>query len=275
VPAGFYGSAATRIAGPLTKAQGGLAGNGGDAIDSGLMASQNAPMYRLLIVDDDPDIREMLSEYLATEGYSVDSTGSGTDAMERSACGGYALIILDIMLPEINGLDVLQSIRARSRTPVLMLTARGEAVDRVVGLRLGADDYVAKPFLPQELAARVQAILRRANPNSEEPPSALELGDVFLDIKSRSVKVQGQLVELTSVEFDLLYAFLSKAGQVINREALQRQVLGREYSPFDRSIDTHVSNLRRKLGPTTEGTERIKSIRGTGYQYSYIPYEKA
>jgi two-component system, OmpR family, response regulator CpxR len=221
---------------------------------------------RLLLVDDDAGIREMLSAYLTAEGYGVDACGTGTDALERVGAGGYALIILDIMLPGLNGLDVLRAVRERSHVPVLMLTARGEAVDRVVGLRLGADDYVPKPFLPQELAARIHAVLRRSHGTIVS--STLARGDVVLDPRSRSAQQSGRPVELTSVEFDLLRFLLSMAGQVVSRVTLQKEVLGRDYTPFDRSIDTHVSNLRRKLGPTVDGVERIKSIRGTGYLYS-------
>ena len=221
----------------------------------------------LLIVDDDRDIREMLSDYLAAEGYCVDSVATGEEALERLVRRRYRLVILDIMLPAMSGLDVLRKMQSFSTAPVLMLTARGEAADRVLGLRLGADDYLPKPFVPQELAARVQAILRRAEHSQEEPGSILEVGDISLDPKSRLVRRSGQPVELTTVEFDLLLVFLAHAGRVVSREQLQREVLGRECTPFDRSIDTHVCNLRKKLGGTAEGIERIKSVRGSGYLY--------
>jgi DNA-binding response OmpR family regulator len=221
----------------------------------------------LLIVDDDRDIREMLSDYLEAEGYSVDSVATGEDALQRMASRRYRLIILDIMLPGMSGLDVLRKLQSSSEVPVLMLTARGEAADRVLGLRLGADDYLPKPFVPQELAARVEAILRRAERIQEVPVSVLEVGDVSLDPKLRLAKRQGEPIELTTAEFDLLRVFLVHAGRVVSREQLQREVLGRESTPFDRSIDTHVCNLRKKLGATVEGIERIKSVRGSGYLY--------
>lgn len=227
-------------------------------------------MHRLLIVDDDREIRDMLSEYLAAEGYSVESVGSGVAVPDRAASGDYALIILDVMLPGINGLDLLRSIRSRSQIPVLMLTARGEIVDRVVGLRLGADDYLAKPFAPQELAARLAAILRRVSTLSNPYTSILESGDIYLDPRARHAQRAGKPIDLTSVEFDLLRVFLSHAGEVVSRETLQREVLEREYTPFDRSIDTHVSNLRKKLGPSGTGIERIRAIRGTGYMFSAV-----
>lgn len=222
----------------------------------------------LLIVDDDQDIREMLSDYLEAEGYSVTSVATGEEALERLASRRYRLVILDIMLPGMSGLDVLRKMQSFSTAPVLMLTARGEAADRVLGLRLGADDYLPKPFVPQELAARVQAVLRRALRSQEEPVSILEAGDISLDPKSRLVRRSGEPVELTTVEFELLRVFLVHAGRVVSREQLQQEVLGRECTPFDRSIDTHVCNLRKKLGGTVEGIERIKSVRGSGYLYS-------
>jgi two-component system response regulator CpxR len=233
-------------------------------------------MEQLLIVDDDAGIREMLSAYLRGEGYGVDAVGTGADVVERATSGAYALVILDIMLPDINGLALLGQIRAQSQVPVLMLTARGEAVDRVVGLRLGADDYVPKPFLPQELAARIHAILRRTlgGGGIHERPPTIERGDVVLDTRSRSVVCNGMAVELTSVEFDLLHTLLTTAGQVVSRATLQQRVLGRDYTSYDRSVDTHVSNLRKKLGASVDGIERIKSIRGTGYLYSDTPVRK-
>jgi len=226
-------------------------------------------------VDDDLDIREMLSDYLETEGFRVEAVATGEDALEHIAGRRYVLVILDIMLPGMSGLDVLRKIRASSEVRVLMLTARGEVVDRVLGLRLGADDYLPKPFVPQELVARVQAILRRARSSGGEPRSSMEVGDVSLDPESRVARRAGEPIDLTSVEFDLLRVFLTHAGRVVSREQLHREVLGRESTPFDRSIDTHVCNLRKKLGATTEGIERIKSVRGSGYLYSRLSLRNA
>lgn len=223
---------------------------------------------KLLIVDDDPDIREMLSDYLEAEGYAVESVQNGEEALDRATTTEYSLIILDIMLPGMNGLDMLRKLRLSSPMPVLMLTARGEAVDRILGLKLGADDYLPKPFVPQELVARVQAILRRSLSTADEVILPLEVGDVALDPKSRLVRRGEEVIDLTSVEFDLLRVFLGHAGKVVSRETLQHEVLGRECTPFDRSIDTHVCNLRKKLGATVEGIERIRSVRGSGYLYS-------
>jgi two-component system response regulator CpxR len=184
--------------------------------------------------------------------------------------GCYALIMLDVMMPDLNGFDVLRRIRGSSRTPVLMLTARGDTHDRVLGLELGADDYLPKPYDPSELAARIRAILRR----SEAPPpgsaasAPLAVDDIELTASTRAVTRAGKPIELTSVEFDLLEVLMKVAGTVVRREDLVRTVLGREFSPYDRSIDTHVCNLRRKIGRLKDGTERIKGIRGTGYLYA-------
>jgi two-component system, OmpR family, response regulator CpxR len=182
------------------------------------------------------------------------------------------------MLPGMNGFEVLRRVRTLSRTPVLMLTARGEEVDRIVGLEIGADDYLPKPFNPRELVARIRAILRRANPGTDNGHATrrrirLVIGDVELDGGSRLVRRGGLDVNLTTVEFDLLQALMETAGRAVTREELTRAVLGRDFSTFDRSIDTHVSNLRRKLGPTGNGTERIKTVRNVGYLYA-LPDEK-
>jgi two-component system response regulator CpxR len=177
------------------------------------------------------------------------------------------------MLPDMKGFDVLRELRSRVRTPVLMLTAKGDEFDRVLGLQMGADDYLAKPFSPRELIARIGAILRRSGWQSEQtkPPRPLSIksGDLALDLAAYSASKSGKPLHLTSAEFDLLRAFLESPGQVLSREALAERVLGRKFSPFDRSIDLHVSNLRQKLGPQTNGAERIRSVRGVGYLYAW------
>jgi two-component system response regulator CpxR len=178
--------------------------------------------------------------------------------------------IVDVMLPDILGFELLRRLRERSPMPVLMLTARGDDLDRILGLEIGADDYLPKPFNPRELAARLRAILRRSQRTADSPAARaarLRVGDVELDRATRTVRRDNAPVQLTSVEFDLLDTLLSSAGQVMTRETLVRTVLGREFSPFDRSIDVHVANLRRKLG-TLDGNERIKGIRGVGYLYA-------
>jgi two-component system response regulator CpxR len=223
---------------------------------------------RLLLVDDDVELCELLASYLAREGFSVDVAPGDSTSVDRALAGGYALVILDVMLPGASGFDLLRRLRAASTLPVLMLTAKGDATDRVVGLELGADDYLPKPFNPQELAARIRAILRRAAPRVSPATVPLVIGDLEIDPGARLVRRAGAPVAVTTVEFDLLEALARVAGQVVSRETLVRDVLGRDFSPFDRSIDTHVYNLRRKIGPLRDGTDRIKGVRGVGYLYA-------
>jgi two-component system response regulator CpxR len=190
---------------------------------------------------------------------------------ERALEGQHALVVLDVMLPGLNGFEVLRRIRAESKIPVLMLTARGDDVDRIVGLEIGADDYLPKPFNPRELTARIRAILRRVTvdkPIDRTSAKKLSVGDVALDSGTRTVLRAGANVELTSVEFDLLEKLLRAAGEIVTREDLSQQVLGRNASPFDRSIDMHISNLRKKLGHQSGDAERIKTVRGVGYIYA-------
>lgn len=245
-------------------------------IDSGSAAlsastAGKPSMRRILIIDDDAELGELLAEYLAGDRLSLDFAFDGTNGLKRAASGDYALVILDVMLPGINGFDVLRQLRAQSQVPVLMLTARGDDVDRIVGLEIGADDYLPKPFNPRELVARVNAILRRTHTIHE--PSAAEtvtIGDIELDPRARIVRRDSELIDLTTAEFDLLRVLLQSAGQVVPREQLFQNVLGRDFSVFDRSIDNHISSLRRKLGPRVSGVERIKSVRNIGYQYAVL-----
>jgi two-component system response regulator CpxR len=225
----------------------------------------------ILIIDDDVELTEMLGEYLEPEGFAVEVHHDGDSGLKRALQGDWLLVVLDVMLPRMNGLEVLRRLRLESQIPVLMLTARGDAVDRVVGLQTGADDYLPKPFDPQELIARVHAILRRTAPNalrSEAPGDVLIVGDVVLDTPARTVRRGGSIVDLTAAEFDLLRTFLRSVGRVIGREELFRLVLDREFSVFDRSIDNHVSSLRKKLGPSPGGGERIRAVRNAGYIYT-------
>lgn len=222
------------------------------------------------MIDDDVGLCELVEEYLGPEGYEVEATHNGERGINRALTNDHALVILDVMLPGMNGFDVLRRIRAKSRIPVLMLTARGDDIDRIVGLEIGADDYLSKPFNPRELVARIRAILRRTQ-STEQPsgtPETLAVGDIELDTATRTVRRAGEMIELTVVEYDLLEQLLRAAGQISKREELVKDVLGRELSPFDRSIDMHVSNLRKKLGHQLNGFERIKTIRGVGYIYA-------
>lgn len=227
---------------------------------------------RVLVIDDDVELCKLVTRYLTQEGFQIDSVNGGASGAELALSGDYALIVLDVMMPGVNGFDVLRQIRAESRLPVLMLTAKGDALDRVLGLEMGADDYLPKPFNPQELVARIRAILRRAKPDpatsGQAAASPIVVGDVEMDYGARMVRRGREVLNLTTVEFDLLEVLLRAAGQVVGREKLTREVLGRDFSPFDRSIDTHVCNLRKKVGLLEDGTERIKGVRGIGYLYA-------
>ena len=234
-------------------------------------APTKASAEQVLVIDDDVELCKLVTRYLTREGFQIESVNAGAAGVDGALSGKYALIVLDVMMPGMNGFEVLRRIRAESSMPVLMLTAKGDALDRVLGLEMGADDYLPKPFDPPELAARIRAILRRARPAADgtrasSPPIAV--GDVEMDAGARVVRRGGEVLNLTTVEFDLLEVLLRAAGQVIGRETLTREVLGREFSPFDRSIDTHVCNLRRKTGPLADGSERIKGVRGIGYLYA-------
>jgi len=225
-------------------------------------------MARLLLIDDDVDLCELVAEYLAGEGYETVSVHDGARGAERAIETGVDLVILDVMLPSMGGFDVLRRIREQSAVPVVMLTARGDEVDRIVGLELGADDYLPKPFNPRELAARIRAVLRRmdgAAPSAADATVTVE--DLTLEPASREVRVGQSPIDLTGVEFTLLEVLAKAAGTVVTRDDLSRQALGRRASAFDRSLDVHISNLRRKLGPFPAGGERIKTVRGLGYQY--------
>jgi len=226
---------------------------------------------RILLVDDDREFCELLTQDLGREHLQVEVALDGLEGLERVRTDRFDLVLLDIMLPKLGGLEVLRRIRATSQVPILILSARGEDVDRIVGLEMGADDYVGKPFNPRELLARIHAILRRSetatNGSPDHRPAQISVGDVHLDEGTRVVTCRGSRVELTAVEFDLLELLLTRTGTVVSRDELSLSVLGREFSPIDRSIDIHVSRLRRKLGSDPRGSDRIKTLRGVGYMY--------
>jgi DNA-binding response OmpR family regulator len=228
-------------------------------------------MERLLLVDDDVELCEILAEYFSAEGFSVESVHDGARGLARARSGEHALVILDLQLPGMRGLDVLQQLRAASNVPVLILTARGEDVDRILGLELGADDYVPKPFNSRELLARVRAVLRRARPGDEA--ARIEVGDVRLDALARQAWRNGRPLSLTMAEFALLHALLRQAGRVVSRARLAELVLGRRLAAFDRSIDVHVSNLRKKLGDAAGAREHIRAMRGEGYVFVRVETE--
>src|SRR6202790_4437281 len=225
---------------------------------------------RILVIDDDVELCSLVGEYLDPEGFQIEAVHDGNRGLDRALNGDHLLVVLDVMLPGMNGFDVLRRIRNTSRIPVPLLTARGEDVDRIVGLEIGADDYLPKPFNPRELVARIRAILRRTKPvkAADGVPEVLSVGDVELDPATRSVLRAGQPVDLTSVEFNLLEVLLREAGRVVTRERLVNAVLSRKFMPFDRSIYMHVSKVRRKLGDSEEDGDHIKTIRGVGYMFA-------
>jgi DNA-binding response OmpR family regulator len=223
----------------------------------------------LLIVDDDLDLCAMLVEYLTPEGFVTTTAATGTAVLEALARTPVDLVVLDVMLPELSGFEVLRRIRAVSRVPVIMLTARGEEVDRVVGLEMGADDYLAKPFSPRELVARIRAVLRRI-PGEGAPGGLIVWGPLRLDLRARRAEVGEQDLELTSAELRILELLVRADTRTVTRDELMLQGLGRRLLPTDRSLDTHVSNLRRKL---TKYTDRVslQSVRGAGYALALAP----
>lgn len=220
---------------------------------------------KLLIVDDDDELCSMLAEYLGPEGFAAETLGTGPLALERLGRGSVDLVVLDVMLPELSGFEVLRRIRATSRVPVVMLTARGEEVDRVVGLEMGADDYLAKPFSPRELVARIRAVLRRmSGEGQQQAGGALTWGPLRLDLRARRAAVNEQDLELTAAELRILELLVRADTKTVTRDELMTQALGRRLLPTDRSLDTHVSNLRRKLMKVTDRIT-VQSVRGTGY----------
>jgi two-component system response regulator CpxR len=219
----------------------------------------------LLLVDDDRELTEVMTEYLCLKGFRVEAVHDGASALQRLAATRYDIIILDVMLPAFSGFDVLERIRRDLATPVIMLTARGADIDRIHGLELGADDYMPKPFSPGELAARIRAILRRASPSPDTLDKPLAIGPLHIQPSGFEARLNGQALRLTGTEFRLLETLARAVGQVQSRDHLAEKVLGRKLSAYDRSLDTHVSNLRRKLAQDGAGHIDIRSMRGMGY----------
>lgn len=217
------------------------------------------------MIDDDQELCDLLGSWLQAEGFNLTSVHDGADGLEAARSGDYGAIVLDMMLPSMNGLEVLRALRQSCNTPLLMLSARGEPVDRILGLELGADDYLAKPCDPRELVARLRALLRRSMPTTED--QTLEVGDLRLDSVSLMCWQGDELLPLTQTEALILRTLLEQPGQLVDRQTLSRQALGKPLGPYDRSLDMHISNLRRKLGLHPDGRNRIQSIRGRGYLY--------
>jgi len=222
----------------------------------------------ILLIDDDAELCALLSEFLKREGFHVECEHEGHRGLERALQPGIDLVVLDVMLPGLDGFEILRRVRLRSKVPVIMLTARGEDVDRIVGLELGADDYLPKPFNPRELAARIRAVLRRYEQRPPATSARVEVNGVALDPGTREVFANGNRVELTTFEFDILEMLMRSAGRVLSRDALMENFYNRKATPFDRSIDMHVSHLRKKI---EKGGTLIKTIRGVGYQFCRTP----
>ncbi|MEN9503485.1 MAG: hypothetical protein RI964_2770 [Pseudomonadota bacterium] len=222
---------------------------------------------KILLVDDDIELTTMLKDYLQREGFLITAVNDGESAVRETLNDDYALVVLDVMMPGMTGIEVLSRIRIHSQLPVLMLTARGDDIDRIIGLELGADDYVPKPCMPRELVARIRAILRRTRPdpaaNNHEP---LHVGVLTLTPEKRQASLHGDILELTSTEFNLLEVLVQQAGQTVSKNDLSSRALGRNLTRYDRSIDVHMSSIRHKLGNLPDGRSWIQTVRGIGYQ---------
>jgi DNA-binding response OmpR family regulator len=224
-------------------------------------------MNKLLLIDDDKELNQLLSEYLTNEGFEVTSAFDGQEALNIATQEQFSAIILDVMLPIHNGFEVLKILRKTHQTPVLMLTAKGDTVDRVIGLEIGADDYMPKPCDPRELVARIRAILRRAssNPSPSNKLEKITSGPLTLHLGNRNVTWNDEEIILTGTEFSVLEILVRQAGQVISKDDMTEQALNRKLTPYDRSIDVHVSNIRKKLTTAGANKELIINVRGAGY----------
>jgi DNA-binding response OmpR family regulator len=226
----------------------------------------------VLIVDDDVELIDLLQEYLELEGFSVGRAGDGETGVRAALSGAYAIAVVDMMMPRLSGIDVLKVIRAQSVLPVIMLTAKGDDIDRIIGLEIGADDYISKPCTPRELLARIRAVLRRtqlapaAAPAAAASPAAIRAGAIVVDPRRRQVECAGRNVDLTSTEFNVLEVLVRHPGAPVSKKELSEVGLGRPIARFDRSVDVHVSSIRQKLGPSPSGQPRILTVRGVGYQ---------
>jgi two-component system, OmpR family, response regulator len=224
-------------------------------------------MNKLLLIDDDKELSQLLSEYLTTEGFEVVAAYDGEVGIQLATKEQYSAIVLDVMLPIYNGFEVLKILRKTHQTPVLMLTAKGDTVDRVIGLEIGADDYLPKPCDPRELVARIRAILRRSASNEQSPTKLEKIasGPLVLHLGSRHVTWSSGEIILTGTEFSVLEILVRQAGQVISKDDMTEQALNRKLTPYDRSIDVHVSNIRKKLTAAGANKELIINVRGAGY----------
>jgi len=224
---------------------------------------------RILLIDDDVELCELMVRFLGSEGLNVDSAHDGIAGLEMARSGDYDLAVLDIMMPGKNGMDVLRELRQDSNLPVIMLTARGEEMDRIIGLELGADDYVPKPCNPRELSARIRAVLRRmeATGHSGQPGNIRQFGSIEWHPQSRSIYEHGVALELTATEYNILAALMQCAGEVVNKQQLSLEALGKRHGPFDRSLDVHIGHLRKKLATLANEQPRIKTVHSVGWLF--------
>ncbi len=220
---------------------------------------------RVLLIDDDARLYELVSSYLEQNGFDVEGARDGTSGLAALADRAFDAVLLDVMMPGMSGLEACRRIRERSRVPVLMLTAKGDETDRVVGLEIGADDYIAKPFSPRELLARLRAVLRRSAPAAAGPGQHLRVGPIDVDLDGRAVTTGGARVDLTALEFDLLVALAKRAGRVVPRDSLLAQAGRGDVVVGERTVDVHISHLRQKLGDDPRAPRLIKTVRGVGY----------
>lgn len=234
------------------------------------MSTKPDTTFKILIVDDDEEFAALVAEYLVAEGgFTVAMEHDGRSGAEAASTGGFDVIVLDVGLPGLNGFEVLKRVRESVDTPVLMLTARGDDIDRILGLEIGADDYVPKPCNLRELVARIRAILRRLDRprDGQTNVGRRVIGDMTIEPGSQSVFIDGELVPLTGTEYLVLESLTDSAGELVDKDSIARQALGRRIMPYDRSVDVHIGNLRKKLGPLQDGRQRIKTVRGRGYLY--------
>ena len=243
---------------------------GGLIISQLLARRHNPPMPRILLIDDDEHLGAPLASYFARFGCTLESAVRPSEGLARLRAESFDAAILDVMLPEMDGFALCREIRKESDIPIVMLTARGEVMDRVVGLELGADDYVPKPFEPRELLARIRAVLRRRGESNTEAEAAsmMRFGTLEIDRNARTVSVAGQVADLTSYQFDLLVAMAERAGRVLTRDQIMEAVRGRELEAFDRSIDVHMGRIRAAIEVDAKNPKRILTVRGVGYVFA-------
>lgn len=222
-------------------------------------------MHKVLVIDDDERLRELLTEYLGRRGFAVSEAVDGAAGLELLTSDSFDAVVLDVMMPGMDGFEVMRAVRRDSTIPVIMLTARGDEIDRIVGLELGADDYLPKPFNPRELVARLNAVLRRTQPAVDDEESVLVAGPLRVDPSRREVTLRDERLVLTTTEFDILRVLVARAGRVVPRERLMELARGEDYASFDRSVDVHISRIRRKLGEDPRDPRLLKTVRGVGY----------